>query len=129
MKSVAKNWKRRVLWVGVACLCLTSVAAARHLASLKLYIPLPGIDRYGLPDLTHYSNVPFKVVIDTRNGKVLARGTGRVRNLSGRHVHFRNLATTNPGIIGIPNVVLTSDHYAVHRKGYCLALAKGYYVF
>ncbi|MGD9853814.1 MAG: hypothetical protein AB7U20_02590 [Planctomycetaceae bacterium] len=113
---------RRLLLISI-CLCGATAAAAGRLQRISAWIDLPGVDHYGNLDLANTFPVPFKIVINTKTGKVHALGRGKVQNLSRRLQTYRNQATMNPGLIDFPDLTLKRDLYVVAKNGNCRAIA------
>lgn len=109
-----KTWISRT-----AVLCGILAASSAWALVQTANISLPGVDSSGNLSQGLGATVPFKVNINTTNGKFKATGKGKVQNLSLAKQTYVNAP------ISIPNVTILASKYVVAKDGKCSASAAG----
>ena len=110
-----KTWISRT-----AVLCgILAASSAWALVQTANY-SLPGIDSSGNLSQGLGATVPFKVNINTTNGKFKATGKGKVQNLSLAKQILINAPISIPS-----NVTILASRYVVAKDGKCSASASG----
>jgi hypothetical protein len=109
-----KTWISRT-----AALCGVLAATSAWALIQNVSISLPGVNSSGNLSQELGALVPFKVNINTTNGKFKATGKGKVQNLSlVKHTYVN-------APISIPNVTILTSKYIVAKDGKCSASASG----
>lgn len=109
-----KTWISRT-----AVLCGVLAATSAWAFVRNVNVSLPGVDVSGNLSPGLGRPVPFKVNINTTNGKFKATGKGHVQNLS----LVKQTYVNSP--ISIPDATILSSKYIVAKDGKCSASASG----
>ncbi len=122
--KLQKSWVRCAavaMILGVA-----GLASASHIVFFSSVVPLPGIDKNGVPDaMLGTADGTLKGHIHTRSGVVHAIARGTVKNESGERFHSDDAAAISkfiPGTVGGYTVTLKRGRYSVSTGGSALAL-------
>jgi hypothetical protein len=113
LKTLRSRSLRSVVAVAV-CLGLMQSAMAGYIECRWETFDWPGIDHYGHPDFAYHFPIKYKVVINHKNGWVIAIGSGKIHNHSGKRIVLKNFLGQHPYLLPLP-VHVKHDRHVISR--------------